>query len=137
MSNTLRVFIENAEASGRRRGWTKLVTAVDTSKTNGYAFAGKFLNDGEHDLAIGSIVIECVPSGSARHGRKIGYAYRVSADGLVDRTRGHEWSTEFLSFRDEVAAMLGAAEEVNELEQFTTEELLAELRLRGVEMNAE
>jgi hypothetical protein len=39
--------------------WSKLVTAVDTAKTNGYAFVGDFLNvSAEHLLPIGSIIVE-------------------------------------------------------------------------------
>jgi hypothetical protein len=39
--------------------WAKLVTAVDASKTNGYAFAGDFLSVGaEHMIPVGSIVVE-------------------------------------------------------------------------------
>jgi hypothetical protein len=39
--------------------WAKLITTVDTSKTNGYAFIGEFLNiNAEHKLPVGSIVVE-------------------------------------------------------------------------------
>jgi hypothetical protein len=39
--------------------WAKLVTGVDTSKTNGYAFSGEFLNiNAEHKVPVGSIVVE-------------------------------------------------------------------------------
>lgn len=40
--------------------WAKLVTGVDTSKTNGYAFEGEFLSVyNEHKLETGSLVVEC------------------------------------------------------------------------------
>lgn len=40
--------------------WAKLVSSVDTSKTNGYAYAGRFLNIGSEELIpVDSIVIEC------------------------------------------------------------------------------
>jgi hypothetical protein len=39
--------------------WAKLVTGVDTSKTNGYAFKGTFLAvTQEHKVPIGSIIVE-------------------------------------------------------------------------------
>lgn len=39
--------------------WTKVVSGVDTTKTNGYAFLGKFLYvDAEHKLPVGSIIVE-------------------------------------------------------------------------------
>lgn len=39
--------------------WAKIVQAVDTTKTNGYAFIGPFLEvDREHKIPEGSIVVE-------------------------------------------------------------------------------
>lgn len=39
--------------------WSKLLDAVDTTKTNGYAFKGKWLNiNHEHKIPIGSIILE-------------------------------------------------------------------------------
>jgi len=39
--------------------WAKVIKSVDTTKTNGYAFVGDFLNiDFEHKLPAGSIVVE-------------------------------------------------------------------------------
>jgi hypothetical protein len=39
--------------------WAKLVRAVDSTQTTGYAFIGEFLNvTAEHKLPIGSIVVE-------------------------------------------------------------------------------
>ena len=56
--------------------WAKLVTAVDTSKTNGYAFAGDFLRvEAEHKIPVGSIVIEVCDT-------KI-TAYQITPDGPV------------------------------------------------------
>lgn len=38
--------------------WAKLVTGVDVTKTNGYAFQGEFLNiDREHKVPVGSIIV--------------------------------------------------------------------------------
>jgi len=49
---------------GKYKHWAKAVTDVDTTKTNGYAFAGEFLNVScEHKLPIGAIIVEvCGPS---------------------------------------------------------------------------
>jgi len=39
--------------------WAKRITGVDTTKTNGYAFQGNFLDvRSEHKLPVGSIVVE-------------------------------------------------------------------------------
>lgn len=44
---------------GKYKHWTKLVKAVDTTKTNGYAFIGEFLNiNYEHKIPANSIVVE-------------------------------------------------------------------------------
>jgi hypothetical protein len=39
--------------------WAKLLTGVDATKCNGYAFNGEFLNiNAEHKVAAGSVVVE-------------------------------------------------------------------------------
>lgn len=44
---------------GKYKHWAKLVKSVDTTKTNGYAFVGDFLNiNYEHKIPSGSIVVE-------------------------------------------------------------------------------
>jgi hypothetical protein len=56
--------------------WAKLVTSIDTTKANGYAFGGEFLNiNVEHKVPVGSIVVEVC-------GNDI-EAYRITANGKV------------------------------------------------------
>lgn len=44
---------------GKYKHWAKLVTSVDSSKTDGYAFVGEFLKiDSEHYVPAGAIVVE-------------------------------------------------------------------------------
>ncbi len=39
--------------------WAKLITDVDTNKTNGFAFEGEFLDvNSEHKIDVGSLVVE-------------------------------------------------------------------------------
>ena len=39
--------------------WAKLITNVDTNKTNGFAFEGEFLDvNSEHKVDVGSLVVE-------------------------------------------------------------------------------
>lgn len=48
---------------GKYKHWMKLLTGIDTSKTNGYAFQGEFLGvTSEHKLKVGSITVECCGS---------------------------------------------------------------------------
>ena len=110
----VRVKIQNETASGRREGWTKLVTGVDTTITNGYAFAGDFLRDGaEHDLPVGAILVQCNPQGSVKNGWKSGVCLRVQADGSLLRlhNKDYDWRDDFLSFRDLVADELTTTDE--------------------------
>lgn len=39
--------------------WAKLITSVDTNKTNGFAFGGEFLYvNSEHKVDVGALVVE-------------------------------------------------------------------------------
>ncbi len=107
----VRIRVQNETASGRRQGWTKLVTDVDPEGRNGYSFAGDFLRGGaEHDLPVGGIVIQCNPEGSAKNGWKSGVCLRVQDDGTLLRLHEetYDWRDDFLSFRDLVISALTA-----------------------------
>ncbi len=77
-SRQLVLYTHNCKGSsrhhlGKYKHWAKLVTAVDTSKTNGYAFSGEFLAVGaEHKVPVGSVIVE-VCDGSIT-------AFRAEAD---------------------------------------------------------
>lgn len=44
---------------GKYKHWAKAVTAVDTTKTNGFAFSGDFLKvRNEYKLLVGTIIVE-------------------------------------------------------------------------------
>lgn len=103
-AKTVRINLTNETASGRREGWSKLVTAVDTTKTNGYAFEGEFLGNGEHDLPIRSIVIQKNPVGSLKNGGHQAECFLVCESGELFKTGTFDWKTGFLTFRDHVAA---------------------------------
>ena len=61
--------------------WAKLVSTVDTSKTNGYAFQGEFLNvREEHKLPANSIVVEVCSDNIT--------AYRLEENGKVKIAEG-------------------------------------------------
>ena len=106
MTDMIRIHITHSRASGKRRGWHKHVTGVDTTKRNGYAFDGQFLASGEQDLPLGAIVIEQEPTGSVKNWGKRGIAYEVTPDGLEEFARCDDWTREFLTFRDAVAEAL-------------------------------
>ncbi len=103
MNATVRVRIKNETNSGNRKGWSKLVTSVDASKTNGYAFEGRFLNDDqEYDVEVGSVIVQQHPEGSVKRGWNSGHCYTIGEDGSLYETDGksYKWYEEFLSFRD-------------------------------------
>lgn len=65
---------------GKYKHWAKKLSGVDTSKTNGYAFAGEFLDvRSEHKVPAGSIVVEVCGMDFA--------AYRCTANGKEELAR--------------------------------------------------
>jgi hypothetical protein len=109
MNATVRITIKNETNSGNRRGWSKLVTSVDATKTNGYALAGPFLNDGtETDVPVGSVIVQQHPEGSVKHSFNSGHCYVVGSDGELYTTgvNAANWHKNFLSFRDGVVKVL-------------------------------
>lgn len=131
----VRVRIENTRVSGNRKGWTKHVTAVDTSKDNGYAFEGDFVNDGEHDLEVGAVLVSKDPAGSVKHGYHVGCCGVVQTDGGIKwvTDREYKWREDFLSFRDLVAKHLN--QEINPLADVSDEALIAEVKRRGISVS--
>lgn len=106
---TVRIAIKAPFGSGGRRGWIKLVTGVNVSAGNGYALEGSLLADKEHNIPVGSILLEQCPTGSVKSPSQTAYAYRVEADGSLARvTDGHDWRTQMLSLIDAVAALFPA-----------------------------
>jgi len=104
---SVRVTIDNNMASGRRRGWTKHVTGVDASKSNGYALHGEFLNNGLHDLPAGAVLVTKNPAGSLSTGYHTGDLGIVQGDGTVQWEEvASDWQKEFLLLRDAVADAL-------------------------------
>ena len=72
--------------------WAKLVTGIDTTKTNGYAFQGEFLNiDREHKVSVGSIIVAVcdttiVAYEITENGKvEIGKAKTNSMSGLIEQ----------------------------------------------------
>ncbi len=105
----VRVKIENERNSGNRKGWSKLVTAVDVTKIDGYAFSGVFLNDNtETDVPVGSVVVQKNPQGSVKNGWESGECYVIGSDGKLYTTHTgvFRWREKFLSLRDYVAKVL-------------------------------
>lgn len=107
--NLVRTKIRNETNSGNRCGWSKHVTSVDATKTNGYAFIGDFLPDNtEIELPVGAVIVQKHPEGSVKHSWESGHVYRLGSDGDLYETNGksYNWRRDFVSFRDAVVRAL-------------------------------
>ena len=104
MAETVRVKVRKPRGSGQREGWNKLVSSVDDTKSGGYAFEGRFLDERQEDLKVGSVLVGQIPVGSARSGNH----WR---SGVVGAS-GVEWEErtwpldDVLDFKDHVKALL-------------------------------
>jgi len=142
------ITIPSYFTSGSRKSWYKHVTAVDSSKTNGYAFDGDFVKD-EVMLEFGSIIIEKRPHGSVKNGYWSWVIYEVAEKITPNTIEIDSWdevtsienlnllhvfpSEKFLSFREKVSELLSSeekSEKSNPLSEFSIEELEAELERR-------
>lgn len=121
-----------------RKSWAKRLTRIDTSKANGFAFEGDWLQVGRKaELPVGAVVLSFSLAGSRNRAFPIAKIFRVTAEGefeVVAETRGDDWA---LDLRDKAAEMVNApaapaSEVANPLAGFSTEELIAELARRGI-----
>ena len=93
-------------ASGRREGWGKHVTTVDTTKSNGFAFEGEFLCKGENELPEGAVVVQKRHTGSVKNFSWEWELGSVQESGKI-AWREETWGARsFLSFRNAVAEAL-------------------------------
>ncbi|URJ36632.1 hypothetical protein MF625_001051 [Paenibacillus polymyxa] len=123
------------ETSKRWKSWAKKMDKVDTSKTNGYAFIGEFVQVNQlievHEGDYFLVYEEC---GSAKNKQPYARLCHIQ-DGeqvtVVEEVSGQDWA---LKIRDEVAELVNAKEEISPLAGISTEELIAELKRRGIQI---
>lgn len=122
-----RIKIKPEYFSGNRKSWFKLVSDVDTEKTNGYAFSGYFIEaNKEIDIEIGSIIVECRPSGSVKNWGKKGIIHKVIEEGIEEISLEYDYMKDFLSFRDAVAVELKSGDDTESL-KIERDKLLARI----------
>lgn len=135
----MRIVTIPAFGDRRFKQWAKALKKVDTSKKNGYAFEGDFLRINDlAELPVGSYVLSYGKFGSRANCKPAARLQRVEANGsltdIVERTGLSESWT--LEVRDEIASIVNAeaseAAEENLLAGFSDEELLAEIKRRGL-----
>jgi len=139
----VRIDIEVPTGSGNRKGWVKKVTGVDRSAKGGYAVLGNFMNRGQVDLEVGTVLVRCSPEGSARRGWKAARVMIVQPDGLQTvMGDGCDADGDF-DLWEKTPSLLDTIEQArdcrpsdpnNPLSAFTVEELRSELESRGYQV---
>ena len=100
-----RTILPRITASGRRQGFYRLVSSVDTNATNPTALRGLPVPPSKQvDLPVGSLLVSATPSASARH-HQFQWRYAI----IPIHNEPIHWSDpvphlRFLDFRDAVAA---------------------------------
>jgi len=124
---------------GRKKSWRKLLTQVDKTQANGYAFVGEWLRAGERaELEVGSFIFCYDEAGSVKNWYPVVRMFRVGVENDLEEVyrwegnaRECSWA---LAVRDEIAAILeaqGQKPKEGPLAGFSDEELIAELERRG------
>ena len=87
------------------RPFAKVVTSIDFSKENGYAFQGEFLpRSREVDVPNGSLLLVVRGDGSWKHPHSTAYLFVVE-DSEIVKKGSFDW-TEKLTIRDEASKIL-------------------------------
>lgn len=130
--------IEIKQIGDERKGkqWTRKITGVDPSKTNGYAFEGEFLREGENELNEGDVILQVGEFGSHKHHSPYarvsvvdnGKLRQVPAED--DSDGDFNYRTKFVSLRQTVSDLLGR--DVNPMAEFTDEQIRNEAIRRGI-----
>lgn len=118
MKNKVIVDLAKLPTSGHHRPmkyWTKVLTNVNKTKTNGYCFEGEFVGStgrnphGDlEELEVGTILLRYWDGGSRRYPYPNVALYRVEEDGsLCEIGRWEELPSRWaLAVRDEIAEIL-------------------------------
>ena len=116
----------------RHKSWAKLVTAVDGTKSSGWAYEGPFVDvGGIQDLPAGAILLVYGERGSRANPQMTARVYRVNSDATLSmeaEARGKAWAR---TLRDPVERCLGVEPTGPDLSQISDETLVTELRARG------
>ena len=108
-------------ASGRREGWTKVFSSVDSTARGAKAFSGEYLRAGENSVKEGDLVVLVSPCGSVKNGWQEGEICRVVSgeDGfavLESVSEEFDWRQEFLSLMNAAEALLEKSSETQSAE---------------------
>lgn len=121
----------------RLKHWAKLVSAVDATRSSGWAFTGAFVaTGGLQDVPAGSVLLVYGERGSRANPQVEARAYVVNPDATLTlhaSAKGRAWAR---TLRDAVERLLSEPPTTHldwlpELAAFSDEALAAELRARG------
>jgi hypothetical protein len=101
----------------RFRPWARLVTGVDKTKTDGYAFIGGFVKEGTVEVELKpKVFIVMTSEGSAKYQTKYYTVVVMDAQGnltktdiATDESKGQGWA---LRLRDDVASLVDSLSDV-------------------------
>lgn len=121
----------------RLKHWAKLVSAVDSTRSSGWAFTGAFVaTGGLQDVPAGSVLLVYGERGSRANPQVEARAYVVNPDATLTlhaSAKGRAWAR---TLRDPVERLLSEPPTTHldwlpELAAFSDEALAAELAARG------
>lgn len=79
-------------------GWTKIVTGLDKSVTNGYSILGDFTTSGKKDwYSTNALYLDCGIGGSRKNQERNYTLFRVNEKGepiIIAKSDGKNWATE-------------------------------------------
>jgi hypothetical protein len=93
-------------------GWTKSVTGLDKSKSNGYSIKGTFMRRGSDIYVVGGLYLDCDIQGSRKNQEKRYRLFRVQTQGIdvLESAEGRSWATDLWPAIEDA---LGTAPEAN------------------------
>lgn len=120
----------------RHKNWAKLVDSVDTAKSSGWAYDGRFVAvGGIQDLPVGSVLLIYGERGSRANPQVTARVYTVNGDATLSleaEAKGRAWAR---TLRDPVERCLGLERAAFDLSYLNDETLADELRARGWRVN--
>ncbi len=121
----------------RRGGWTKTITGLDKTKTNGFSLQGSFMN-GPEWVPVGGLILGCSHQGSYNKPKNDTryFLCQIQNDGSLIRivrvTDQKSWATDLWPSIEKALASIQIAEAPNPLAEFSNEEILMEIHRRGL-----
>lgn len=116
----------------RHKNWAKVVDAVDTAKSSGWAYDGDFIAvGGIQDVPAGSVLLVYGEKGSRANPQILARVYTINPDATLTfeaEAKGKAWAR---TLRDPIERCLGIERDQFDLSYLSDDVLAEELRSRG------